>query len=713
VKMIKKRARKCDGGCSSSVLLDIACSCPLSFSSVADSVARKNETFDENKRHPGWYADSIGRQRFSLKRRKISFLFVNCCLRFTSDRLLSSRQYFFNVKSRTIMSLIVLLMILGLNHGNKAFSVSAWSSFPIFTQHERPMSVTASIRSRRIFLFQKHRLLLDDSYQCDMLTLYCSIAEEGEIGVKRSNSSRNVDSFWIQKPDDVDDDEDVPRPTENGGYSHTQASRAKISAANKGKTPWNKGVQRPEEVKARIAAGVRAKNRERFLLKLQGMGITEEEYEEQKRKDRNAKEAERRSRRTDKGGYRPTEETKRKISEILKQKFAKGEIKPRFIQPVHVRRGFTHSEETRQKISDSLRRRWATDAEYRAKMVEMSNRVNSSEDVRRKISDSLKQKWQSDDEFRLEMLTKIASRKPRMDSHEGTHGGHTYTDDHRARISAAMKAKWQDADYREKTLQALASRRVASPSNPVAGKAVARKDRANTLTAGNVSERKVSGTVQNQKLIAKSIGIAAPSSRGTTVKTPKPPKLVLDDGAGAIRPVQPKTSSLRKEMPLVQIARTDVFDARNKSFSSVGDAIGVNRKIMTTNPNEISISKVAKRLKDSEPGVLVDESRKTLGPVNETKMSKGTTPPDASTNAGSVDLLKAERRDLYDLLYGDDDRNEEDEYDDVVAMKPFHVNENVDALSSGKSSGTTLSSMLSQLDDENLDTFDPYGLDDF
>ena len=152
--------------------------------------------------------------------------------------------------------------------------------------------------------------------------------------------------------------EDIPRPTEAGGYSHTSASKAKISAANKGKTPWNKGKARSEEVKQRIAEGVRRKNRERFLLKLQEMGITEEEYEAKKKEERRIKDAERRARKTENGGYRPTEETKAKISKILKEKFANGEIKKREYKGPF-RKGFTHSEETRAKISQTLKKKWA------------------------------------------------------------------------------------------------------------------------------------------------------------------------------------------------------------------------------------------------------------------------------------------------------------------------------------------------------------------
>jgi hypothetical protein len=300
-------------------------------------------------------------------------------------------------------------------------------------------------------------------------TTYHNGAIDGNHSVRNYHEDC-TESFWVQPNDehisDEEDDDDVPRLTENGGYSHTQASRAKISAANKGKVPWNKGLNRTDEVKARIAAGVRAKNRERFLEKLQDMGLTEEEYEEKKRKERTAKEAERRARRTEKGGYRPTEETKRKISNILKQKFAAGEIKPRPINPIHVRRGFTHSEETRQKISESLRKRWASDAEYRAKMIDASTRVNTKEEVRQKISESLRNKWQSDDSFRTDMMNKIASRKRRIENADGTYEICHHDENHRAKISAAMKAKWQDVEYREKTLQSLASRRTQQQPQP-------------------------------------------------------------------------------------------------------------------------------------------------------------------------------------------------------------------------------------------------------
>lgn len=58
------------------------------------------------------------------------------------------------------------------------------------------------------------------------------------------------------------------RKTEAGGYAHTNKSKEKISFANRGNTPWNKGKQRSSADKAKIKAGVQARNRAIKLEKL-------------------------------------------------------------------------------------------------------------------------------------------------------------------------------------------------------------------------------------------------------------------------------------------------------------------------------------------------------------------------------------------------------------------------------------------------------------
>lgn len=68
------------------------------------------------------------------------------------------------------------------------------------------------------------------------------------------------------------------RKTTKGGYAHTKLSRARISKANRGNTPWNKGRQRSEADKAKIAAAVRARNAAILKEKLKKFNMTEEEF---------------------------------------------------------------------------------------------------------------------------------------------------------------------------------------------------------------------------------------------------------------------------------------------------------------------------------------------------------------------------------------------------------------------------------------------------
>lgn len=393
--------------------------------------------------------------------------------------------------------------------------------------------------------------------------------------------------------------EDIPLPTVNGGYSHTTASRAKISAANKGKVPWNKGRTRSPEERARIAAGVRAKNRQRFLEKLEKLGLTEEEYNEQKKAERRRKDQERRARKTAKGGYRPTEETKQKISAILKEKWAKGEMKKRTVNPEKVRRGFTHSAETRAKISASLKKRWAEDADYRNAMMQKCNTSNSSEDVKQRISASLKKKWQ-DPEFRQEMLGKMANRRQQPGPHGMTH---------REKISAAMKKKWQDEEYRKKTIAGIQKSQALKPKRPK----------------------------------------AKPKKKATAPKEVTAVQPV--DGIRVAKPVQPK----KKAPPVKNKKKRPVTRATPAATAAKKRAPRKVKPIVESSPTEDEILLQQQQQEEKAAALKAEQD-------------------------GSIKRLREERRDLYDLLYGEDGAS---------------------------------SAVLLDLGDENLDTFDPYGLEDF
>jgi len=429
---------------------------------------------------------------------------------------------------------------------------------------------------------------------------------------------------------------EIPTPTANGGYSHTTSSRAKISAANKGKTAWNKGKARSEETKARIAEGVRRRNRERFLAKLAEEGITEEEHDQRKKETRRKKDAERRARRTAKGGYTPTEETKQKISKILKEKYASGEVKRKPRDPSKVRRGFRHSEETKQRIRESLRRKWAEDSEYRELMTNKtvaSGHVDAS--VRQRISESLKKKWE-DPEFRASMLDKFSKRKAKPAKRN---------EEHRQKISAAMKKKWMDEEYRKRATDGMAKGR-----------------------------KRDMGKVKMAKLVQPKMPMkgSTDSSNIMSVQSLKP-----------MSPVNVRTSVKKTKTSSSTTAKKKRKKAAPKRKSSNSAGVG------------------ATAVKVAQP--ITSSSKKNLPKKEEV--------PELPDD-GSIMRLREERRDLYDLLYGDEE--EDGDGDATNGMKNGRLNgEPKKILTTGMMKGVSSNTMAVLLgDDDDLDDFDPYGLHD-
>jgi hypothetical protein len=459
----------------------------------------------------------------------------------------------------------------------------------------------------------------------------------------------------VDNPATVNDNNpDVPHPTAAGGYSHTTASRAKISAANKGKTPWNKGKARSEEVKPRIAEGVRRKNRERFLAKLAEEGITEEEYEQQKKENRRKTDAERRARKTANGGYKPTEETKKKISAILKEKYASGEIVRKSRDPTKVRRGFSHSEETKAKIAETLRRKWAEDQEYREYMTNKTvanGDVRNAPSVRKRISETLKKRWE-DPEFRQTMMKKFANRKAQSK---------TKAKEHRKKISEAMKRKWMDEEYRKRATEGMVKGKEKAPPKRV---------------------------------------------------TPKQPK--------GITKMDPLTSQADA------VAVKQLIKKKNSKTKSKSTTVAKKKTVKLDDGENIDLSSVVAL----EP-LSVEQAAAAREVTKEPELEE-------DLPEGSIQRLRKERRDLYDLLYGDEEEMAGEYHDNTpmedvsftsmllngssptgsssssgrrIAQKkndskrPVYANGNV-GINGG---GSHLASLLA--DDEDLDDFDPYGLE--
>ncbi|KAI2494029.1 Intron-encoded nuclease repeat 2 [Fragilaria crotonensis] len=387
--------------------------------------------------------------------------------------------------------------------------------------------------------------------------------------------------------------------------------QSKDICREQGRTPWNKGQARPADVRQRIAEGVRAKNRERFLEKLEALNMTEEEYERQKKDERNRKAAERRARQTEKGGFRPTDETRQKISAILKAKWANGEMpRRRLILPKCDQD--SHSAETRAKISASLRKKWDSDAAYRESMMNKTTVINARGDMRQKISETLKAKWLEPD-FREKMMEKIRNRRAASNNRD---------DDYRRKISEAMKAKWQDDDYRNKTTSSIRQR------TSVMAKARPEKE-------PKKPKRSPRTNPESKVRLAQVVGPAK-----TDEVTKRSPRDVDEDGQPIVKAKVKKVRKVKKAAVKMAVPLT--------SNGIVGSA-------------------------DDPP---VKKKAETAKKVKE---------PD-----GSINRLRDERRDLYDLLYGDD--------------------EDLDSVESPPAIG--ISAML-DLEDADLDTYDPYGLEDF
>lgn len=161
------------------------------------------------------------------------------------------------------------------------------------------------------------------------------------------------------------------RPKTAGGRLHTEESRAKISAANKGRVPWNVGKQHSEETRRRIAEGTRKamqrkaqeRMRERERLRAEEPETYAALLAKEVASDAMKKAA-------------AALKVKQKNEQRRRQAAERRQLKPEIFRggapTVAVRQravascgraNFTFTAESRAKISESLRKRWQ-DPEY-------------------------------------------------------------------------------------------------------------------------------------------------------------------------------------------------------------------------------------------------------------------------------------------------------------------------------------------------------------
>ncbi|CAM9300216.1 unnamed protein product [Pylaiella littoralis] len=209
--------------------------------------------------------------------------------------------------------------------------------------------------------------------------------------------------------------------TEARGRPHTVASRAKISAANKGKKPWNVGVGHSEETRRKIAEGSKNAARRRKLKTAESLGMTLEEYDEMKKRKPVGKNPE------------VTEETRKKISARLKERWKDPDYRERRMLCMPNRQGIPHSEETKARISAAVKEKW-NDPAYREKITNMVR----TDETRAKIGKIIKAQW-ANPETRQERMKNMAPR----------------TEEHNNRIAESVRSKWSDPEYRKRTSDAM------------------------------------------------------------------------------------------------------------------------------------------------------------------------------------------------------------------------------------------------------------------
>merc|ERR1719162_886954 len=395
---------------------------------------------------------------------------------------------------------------------------------------------------------------------------------------------------------------DTPTLTEAGGYTHTKLSRAKISAGNRGKTPWNKGRKRSEAEKLKISEGVRHRNRIKFLAKIQALNMTEDEFLADKKEKRRIREAERRARRTENGGYHTTEETKAKISKVLKAKYANGEIKKRTNTSSFIRRGFSHSDETKDKIQATLKKKWAEDLDYR-EMMKTKMKTGKQAEVRSKISATLKEKWK-DPVYRARMMENIRVRR--------SAGGESL-ELQKSRISDSIRLKWQDDDYRLKCMDAIKKRKVSTAASSGAKKK-RKKREPKILTPEEAAADKERRKRVSRKKKIKEMETAI-NSKGTVTK------------------------EARKKVSIVKV--TDK------------DGVVTEKKMVLRKKKKASTKKTVEKMKASSLDKVMVKEKKTKKKVAAKKKKK--------KNDGDISQLREERRDLFDLLYSDVTEDDEEQ----------------------------------------------------
>jgi hypothetical protein len=315
---------------------------------------------------------------------------------------------------------------------------------------------------------------------------------------------------------------------------------------------------------------------------------------------------------------------------------------------------------------------------------------NTNLHIREKISQTLKEKWQ-DPNFRSKMIQSIQQRERKT----------SLSPTQKERISEAMKKKWQDSDFRFKAMMGRNGSTSTSTSS-------SRNTQGKNVDIINPMEDEPGGlsSILSKKRMASVSKILSSESNGVIALTP-------------LQPATPQRTSSSKSKPIVDRGMISTPPSPGNinattTTTSVSHSIQDNKK-----------KKNRKSKQSSSPIVMVQaltpNSNKPLSIDMNEKLGRSPRLSDigdsssTSTTRVRVRQQDQDRRDSSLEAYLN--HPDEERYDDDFIMDMYSITREVDppTTSSSSSSSKTLDRIFggAEDDDDNLDNFDPYGLDNF
>jgi len=248
----------------------------------------------------------------------------------------------------------------------------------------------------------------------------------------------------------------------------------------------------------------------------------------------------------------------------------------------------------------------------------------------------------------------------------------------REKISKTLKEKWRDPKFREKMMDSMKDRK--SPS----------------ATASQTQRDKISAAMKKKwkdKDYRKKTIQGMEKYRDSL--PPKPDKPVVAkvastikiDGIVAVAPMKKSKKKKRKASKVTVSAGEGVKKKKKKRAV---------KKKKASAKSKVSLAKISKK-KDGP--VPVEASKETV------------------KDDGDISRMRTERRDLYDLLYGDEGDSNDEEIEEEPGQAPgvldLDLSQNEDDVPATEGGLSQFFSGTSDLDDDDLDDFDPYNLDDY